>query len=166
MDNWQLSLIDKDLMYKVLSIPTCSQHEQRVREFLLKYSNAKGYEALLDDKGNAYLIKGTLGEGSYFPCVTAHMDSVHHKHIPYVKQNLPLPLLIDEVDGRHIIYANDIGIGGDDKAGIVIALTVMEHLPECKAVFFVEEEIGCGGSRNADLQWFRDVGYIIAFDSR
>ena len=56
-------------------------------------------------------------------------------------------------------------MGGDDKAGIVIALTIMEMLPVCKAVFFVEEEIGCGGSEVAELSWFRDVGYIIAFDA-
>ena len=56
-------------------------------------------------------------------------------------------------------------MGGDDKAGIVIALTIMENLPVCKAVFFVEEEIGCGGSTRVDLRWFKDVGYVMAFDS-
>lgn len=57
------------------------------------------------------------------------------------------------------------GLGGDDKAGIVIALTIMENLPVYKAAFFVEEEIGCGGSTKADLRWFKDVGYVMAFDS-
>ena len=32
-------------------------------------------------------------------------------------------------------------------------------------MFFVEEELGCQGSIKADLEWFRNIGYIIAFDA-
>ena len=41
----------------------------------------------------------------------------------------------------------------------------MDALPALKAVFFVEEEMGCLGSIEADLSWFSDVGYIFSFDS-
>jgi putative aminopeptidase FrvX len=93
------------------------------------------------------------------------MDTVHSRQIPFIEGNKKISLQTEVVNGNHLIFAEDFGLGGDDKAGIVIALTIMEMLPVCKAVFFVEEEIGCGGSEVAELSWFRDVGYIIAFDA-
>lgn len=47
----------------------------------------------------------------------------------------------------------------------MIALSILDIVPICEVVFFVEKEIGCGGSRNAELAWFGDVGYIMAFES-
>ena len=47
-----LSLIDGDLLYKVLSIPTVSEKEYRMQDFLLEYSRQKGIPASLDGKGN------------------------------------------------------------------------------------------------------------------
>ena len=161
----RLSLIDEKLLYKVLSIPTFSEKEYLMQEFLLKYSREKGIESSIDDKGNIYFCKGRVEEGQFFPCVSAHMDTVQDRQIPYIEANKPIPLITEETDDGHIIYAEGFGLGGDDKAGIVIALTIMEHLPACKAVFFVEEEIGCGGSTKAHLWWFKDVGYVMAFDS-
>ena len=160
-----LKLIDEELLYKVLSIPSCSRQEQCVQSFLMEHARLHGFAAKLDDKGNVYLRKGFLPQGEFFPCVTAHMDTVHYSHIPFINENKPIPLQTQEGYNEHYIYAEGFGLGGDDKAGIVVALTIMEKLQACKAVFFVEEEIGCGGSDLAELSWFSDVGYIIAFDS-
>ena len=136
-----LSLIDEDLLYKVLSIPTFSEKEYRMQDFLLEYSRQKGIPASMDSKGNIYLCKGMLGEGQFYPCVSAHMDTIQERQIPFIEADKPIPLITEETDDGHIIYAEGFGLGGDDKAGIVIALTIMENLPVCKAVFFVEEEI-------------------------
>jgi hypothetical protein len=38
-------------------------------------------------------------------------------------------------------------------------------MPVLKAAFFVDEEIGCLGSRQADPAFFENVGYCIEFDS-
>ena len=35
-----------------------------------------------------------------------------------------------------------------------------------KCAFFHSEEIGCVGSRNADMEWFKDVGYCFQGDRR
>jgi putative aminopeptidase FrvX len=165
---WQrlgLTTIDENLLYQVLSIPTYSGKEVRMQEFLFKYATEHGLQAHIDNKGNIYLQKGSLEKGRFFPCLVAHMDTVHSRQIPFIEANKKIPLQTEVVNGNHLIFAEDFGLGGDDKAGIVIALTIMEMLPVCKAVFFVEEEIGCGGSEVAELSWFRDVGYIIAFDA-
>ena len=165
---WQrlgLTTIDENLLYQVLSIPTYSGKEVRMQEFLFKYATEHGLQAHIDNKGNIYLQKGSLEKGRFFPCLVAHMDTVHSRQIPFIEANKKISLQTEVVNGNHLIFAEDFGLGGDDKAGIVIALTIMEMLPVCKAVFFVEEEIGCGGSEVAELSWFRDVGYIIAFDA-
>ena len=77
-----LSLIDGDLLYKLLSIPTFSEKEYRMQDFLLEYSRQKGIPASLDSKGNVYLCKGVMGEGQFYPCVSAHMDTIQDRQIP------------------------------------------------------------------------------------
>lgn len=57
------------------------------------------------------------------------------------------------------------GIGGDDKCGVYACLELLKELPNLKVGFFVSEETGCYGSRNADENFFENVGYIIQFDA-
>ena len=160
-----LNTINEDLMYKVLSIPSFTGKEYRMIEFLMEYTKDKGYDGGIDEKGNVYMCKGIPPDGGYYPCVTAHMDTVQYEQIPFVEAGKPIPLVTEEIKGKHWIYVENFGLGGNDKAGIVIALTIVDKLPACKAVFFVEEESGCYGSQKVDLSWFKDVGYIMAFDS-
>lgn len=138
-----------------------------MQEFLIQYAENRHIAVSKDWKGNIYLTKGKVENGGFYPCLTAHMDTVHSEQEAYVASNTAIPLITSErQDGKHKVYADgNMGLGGDDKAGIVIALSAMEHLEACKAVFFVEEEIGRKGSYNTDLKWFGDVGYVIGFDS-
>ena len=160
----ELKTINEELMYRILSIPTYTGKEHRMIEYLMDYAKDKGSDGGIDEKGTVYMCKGTPPEGGYYPCVTAHMDTVQYEQIPFIEAGKPIPLVTEEIKGKHRIYSEDFGLGGDDKAGIVIALAIVDKLPICKAVFFVEEECGCTGSRNADLSWFKDVGYVMAFD--
>jgi di/tripeptidase len=57
------------------------------------------------------------------------------------------------------------GIGGDDKCGVYGCLELLKELPNLKAAFFVSEETGCHGSRKADPEFFKNVGYGIQFDA-
>lgn len=141
-----LKIINEGLLYGLLSVPSFSGKEKWMQYYIMEYARRKDIPAGIDDKGTIYLCKGSLSEGEIYPCVTAHMDTVHSRQIPFIEANKKIPLQTEVVNGNHLIFAEDFGLGGDDKAGIVIALTIMEMLPACKAVFFVEEEIGCGGS--------------------
>lgn len=162
----KLENINEQMMYDVLSTPSFSCMEECMQQFLIEYAAKKEIELIQDAKGNVYLKKGKPADGGFYPCLTAHMDTVQWAQMEYVKKNEPISLIEEEnSNGRHIIYAEDFGLGGDDKAGIVIALSIMDSIPVCKTVFFVEEEIGCEGSSHATLDWFKDVGYIIAYDA-
>jgi hypothetical protein len=77
-------------------------------------------------------------------------------------------MTVVEEDGCFVAYGEDgqrIGLGGDDKAGVYVCLELLLAMPVLKAAFFVDEEIGCLGSRQADPAFFEDVGYCIEFDS-
>jgi di/tripeptidase len=41
----------------------------------------------------------------------------------------------------------------------------LKELPNLKVAFFVSEETGCHGSRKADPEFFKNVGYAIQFDA-
>ena len=58
------------------------------------------------------------------------------------------------------------GLGADDKNGIWIALSCLKKYPAMKVAFFVQEEVGCRGSSNADMDFFGDVLYVIEPDRR
>lgn len=154
-------LLDKDFVKRVLSVPSYTGHEQRVREFILSWASEHSVETMCDDAGNVYLTKGSVGDGEYFPCLTSHMDTVHTKNIEHVDNDEPLEIIEAEDD---VFYCSD-GIGGDDKAGIAICLSLVEKLDVAKACFFVEEEPGCLGSERLCEDWFNDVGYCVAYDS-
>ena len=59
-----------------------------------------------------------------------------------------------------------VGIGGDDKVGVIIALQMLEDLDAVKVVFFRDEEIGCQGSRNAKMGFFADCSFLLQADRR
>lgn len=57
----------------VLSIPTTSKDESMMVEFVQEWASSHGVSASIDSAGNLYLTKGSA---SFFPCVTAHLDTV------------------------------------------------------------------------------------------
>ena len=116
-----------------------------------------------DKDGNLFATKGTPPEGEYYPCIVAHLDSVHDI-IPEGRYN------ILELGGKAFAMDSETlrfcGVGGDDKAGLYIALQVLRSVPFCKVALFVDEEVGCEGSGAAALDWFNDCAYLIQNDRR
>jgi len=163
----------KELLKEILSIPTYFSSEERIKEFLIKYANERKITLYQDKKGNLYMIKGILDKGEYYPCVLAHMDTVHHEQISLVTNNIKLNIYEDNNAGNPRLWAsykkydseNLTGIGGDDKAGIFICLELLEKYDKIIAAFFVEEEFGCRGSKMVDTKILENVGYFIQFDA-
>jgi putative aminopeptidase FrvX len=146
---------------EVLSIPTYSQDEKLMIEYLQKVLTEKGYQHYTDEHGNIYATKG---ESQNYPCFIAHTDTVH-------KVNLNLTVVEGYQKGETVLKGVDCvtgkptGIGGDDKCGVFLALEMLGTLPNVKVAFFVSEEIGCRGSQHADPEFFKNVGYAIQYDS-
>jgi len=161
MEKQQLQRL-KDL----LSIPTYTWEEQDLINYLKEELNKiKGVYYYEDKLGCLYITKGYAES---YPCFVAHLDSAHPKVPMVVKeeyqpnaQNEPKLALkaYEEATGE------PTGIGGDDKAGVFTCMEILRELDTCKVFFPVAEETGCHGSRQADPNFFKSVGYAIQFDS-
>ena len=159
-----------ELLKDVLSIPSISGKENLIRDYIIEFAQNNDIEFEVDSKGNVYLTKGkdrmTLGE--YYPCVVSHIDTVHRSHIELIEKNIRLDI-VDKGNGDLIAYNPltelQTGIGGDDKCGVFVCLSLFLELDILKGAFFVEEEIGMLGSKEADPKFFKNVGYAIQFDA-
>lgn len=169
-----LRYIDKDFLLDCMSVPTHSELEYRMVAYIIMWAKRNNIYYEFDEFGNVYLTKGELDEGEYYPCVTSHLDTVQSKHDPYIYAGVPLELKVSEMVNQGVVEhkvsvnnegGSEIGIGADDKGGICICLSMFEHLDKLKACFFLDEERGCHGSDKLDEDWFKNVGYVIGFDS-
>jgi putative aminopeptidase FrvX len=158
---------DYQLLKDVLSVPTKTYKEDRMIEFLVEWLTKNNFSFEVDEYYNIYVTKQTDENVEYFPCVVAHTDTVHQldvinvheEQLPNDQGDLKLSLKGYNDDG------NPTGIGGDDKCGVFACLELLKELPNLKAAFFVSEETGCHGSKNASKSFFGDVGYAIQFDA-
>lgn len=158
---------DYQLLKDVLSVPTKTYKEDRMIEFLVDWLTKNNFSFEVDDYYNIYVTKQTDENIEYFPCVVAHTDTVHQLDIINVhEEQLPndqgeLKLALKGYNDK----GNPTGIGGDDKCGVFACLELLKELPNLKVAFFVSEETGCHGSKNASKNFFDNVGYAIQFDA-
>lgn len=159
-----------DLLKEVLSVPTKTFREEKMVQFICEWLDENEISYYVDSHKNIYAQKGNIEDlksDSYFPCVISHTDTVHNLDTINIKEEL---LLNAQGERKLSLKAyNDsnkpTGIGGDDKCGVFACLVLLKELPYLKAAFFVSEEVGCIGSKNADDKFFTNVGYGIQFDA-
>lgn len=157
---------DYELLKKVLSVPTKTYKEDKMIEFLTSWLVENDIPHFIDEMGNIYATKQSE-DIEYFPCVVAHTDTVHELDTINIHE-----MMLPNDQGEYkLAYKafNDLnqptGIGGDDKCGVYVCLELLRELPNVKAAFFVSEETGCHGSKNADKSFFSNVGYVLQFDA-
>ena len=149
----------KKLLIDILCIPSESGNCDAMFDFISGHCQGKGMSAEQDERGNLYITKG---KAKTYPCVVAHMDTVHH-----IEKGGIVPVAINgNVTGINPLTMEQTGIGGDDKCGIYAAIMCLEKLPACKAAFFVDEEVGCLGSGDCCIEWFSDCRFILQADRR
>ena len=159
-----------DLLKDVLSIPTQTYREELMILYITLWLRENNIEYYIDDNENIYATKQEsqdLPKDFYFPCVISHTDTVHKiDTINVVEESLPnaqgeLKLALKAYNNQ----GEPTGIGGDDKCGVFACLSLLKEMPYLKAAFFVSEETGCHGSKKADPEFFKNVGYAIQFDA-
>lgn len=162
---YTLKYANKEFLYEIMSIPTLSEHEYRMVTHIILWARNHGIDYELDSYGNLYLTKGVLNEGEFYPCVTAHLDTVQEKHKAFIMAGAELDIKTRVKNNKHELYVDGIGIGADDKGAIFIGLSMMEKIDVIKGAFFLEEEINMKGSEKLNERFFDDVGYVVGFDS-
>ena len=83
---------DKDFLKRVLSIPSVSYREERIRDFILGFAKRRAITVTVGKAGNVYLTKGRIGKGEYVPCFVNHMDTMQAPQLEYVYRNARLPV--------------------------------------------------------------------------
>jgi len=143
----------------LLKVQASSDNEKLIYYYLCKWLEYRNIEYYTDEVGN---IIATKGKADIYPCVVAHMDTVHdiYSDFKIVKSK--------GIDNNIILKAfsqnKQVGVGGDDKCGIFACLYLLKNIDNLKVIFFTKEEIGLIGSTNIDLNIFNNVGYIIQLD--
>jgi tripeptide aminopeptidase len=103
----------------------------------------------------------TKGKATPYPCVVSHMDTVHE-----IVEDLTPVEINGNITGINSYTMQQTGIGGDDKVGIFIALECLHKFDNIKVVFFRDEEVGCEGSYEPDMKFFKDCNFILQCDRR
>ena len=152
MRKFELQLID------VLKIQSYSGDFMHMSNFICKKIKALGLEYTKDKLGNIYVVKG---DSDVYPTMVCHIDTVH-KYNPNYKvfqagRNI---FAVDKMDCARL------GVGGDDKVGVFMTLKMLEHRDVFKAAFFVDEEIGCVGSRDCNFDFFENSSLVLECDRK
>ena len=92
----------------------------------------------------------------------AHLDQVQREHS---KDFIPIETK-ELIFGYSPNQRRQEGLGADDKNGIWCALKCLKKYEALKVAFFVEEETGCRGSSQADIDFFKDCRFVIQPDRR
>lgn len=158
-------------MVSIFSIQSPSGKEYMMKAFILGKLKAMHVSYTVDPMGNILVTKGNIEEGEYYPCIVAHMGTVHdfkkdykvvHGNLKGKKEEILWSSCLDKATGK----IEDCGGCGDDGGGIFVALEALKNLDVIKIAFFVQEEVGCIGSKHVSLDFFKDVGYIIQGDRK
>ena len=149
----------KQLLIDTLSVQTSSGKEDKMIAYIKEFVTKNIPSAKVEVKDNNVYV--TKGVADYYPCIVSHTDTVHDMYQDFG---------VYERDGVLFAFSNDtetqVGIGGDDKVGVWIGLAMLLTKDVVKCAFFHSEEIGCVGSSQADMSFFKDVGYCFQSDRR
>lgn len=93
--------------------------------------------------------------GSVPVLLVAHLDTVHRESVRDICYN-----------AEQTVAMSPQGIGGDDRAGVWMALYIL-HRVRCHVLFCEDEEIGCVGARRFTRSTLRpQINYIVEMDRR
>jgi len=149
-------------------IPSPSRHEGAVAAYVRAQVEALGLRVEEDDAGAALgsdtgnLIVHTEGRGEPF-FLTAHMDTV-----PPTPVDGQVPVV---VEGDRVHTGGRSILGGDDKAGVAVALEMLRLAAEqsfrpLDVVFTVQEELGARGATHLAAERLRArEGFVLDGDT-
>lgn len=143
---------------EVLSIQTASYEQWRMFAYIIRQVSKIPDTSYYVSDGNIYIQRG---EADTYPCMVAHMDTVHA-----ITDDLYPIEFNGNITGFDRVNMEQVGIGGDDKVGVYIALKCLMEFDTIKVAFFRDEEVGCMGSYQAHMPFFSDCRFVLQCDRR
>lgn len=153
--------LDWRLLKRLYSIHSPSGKEDKMIKFLISYIQSLPGNIKLgkDAYGNLYAMKG---KSETYPCVVSHLDQVQRIYSKDFKAIETRDIIFGYSPSNHQFE----GLGADDKNGIFICLEALKKYDCIKVAFFREEETGCRGSSNSQMDFFTDCRFVIQCDRR
>lgn len=149
-----------ELLKELYGISARTHQEKDMISFVSQRLTYLGVTFTTDNAGNIYATKG---KADTYPCIAAHLDEVHEAR----EEGYEVLVIRDEfIIGFNSGKREFNGIGADDKNGIWVCLKCLEKFDNLKCVFFVGEEQGCIGSRQADMKFFDDCRFVLQCDRK
>ncbi len=149
-----------ELLKELYGISAHTHQEKDMIAFVSQRLADLGVTFTVDEVGNIYATKG---QADTYPCLAAHLDEVHEAR----EKGYEVLVVRDEfIIGFNSGKREFNGIGADDKNGIWVCLKCLEKYDNLKCVFFVGEEQGCIGSRQADMKFFDDCRFVLQCDRK
>jgi len=150
-----------DYFEQISKIPRCSQHEEKIRDFIQEEGEKLGFKTKVDEIGNLVIsipAKSTEKEKLILQC---HMDMVCEKNndVEHDFSTDALKLKIIEIGNKKWLTAEGTTLGADNGTGICFNLSLMKKIHEgslkldtlsLELVFTVLEEFNLGGAKNID----------------
>ena len=135
---------------EIAAIPRPSHHEERIREYILRFAERHGLEHCLDEAGNVYIRKGaTPGmENRKGIVLQAHLDMVPQKNNDkeFDFENDPIEAYVD----GEWVTANGTTLGADNGIGAASILAVLADDSavhgDIEGLFTATEETGMDGA--------------------
>ena len=147
-----------DLLVETLAVQATSKNDSDMIEYLKEKIKSYGLKYSQDTYGNIYVTKGN---SKLYSCIVSHIDTVHKIYGTFeIFQSEDLLFAFSPTEGEQV------GIGGDDKVGVTICLNALRDLSNIKVVFFKDEEVGCLGSKEADMKFFLNCNIVLQADRR
>ena len=140
---------------------SCKEHD--MVSFILNYCYKIPHLTFsIDKECNLFITKNTTNPENY-ACIVAHMDTVHS-----FTSARELVMHNNIVSAYYIKSGIQCGLNADDCNGILVALQLLETLPNLKVCFTTQEEMGGKGAQEAanNIEFFLDVQYLIQADRR
>ena len=155
--------VNLKLLKRLYLIDHESTNEHDMISFILNYCYKIPHLIFaVDSERNLFITKNTTNPENY-ACIVAHMDTVH-------SFTTARELIIHDgvISAQYIKSGLPCGLNADDCNGILVALQLLETLPNLKVCFTTQEEIGGKGADVAadNIEFFLDVRYLIQADRR
>lgn len=169
----EVKVTDKKLLISLVSIQSTTRHDEDINAFIEKtISEIDGVSVKKDSFGNIYGTKGSGANG--YKCIVAHTDTVHSfekDRLIYMHGDNLFAMAKNQTTSSYSYYKNDslikqVGVGGDDRAGIYTAILALRDFDDIKAAFFRFEETGCNGSEKAEMDFFADCNFVVQCDRK
>lgn len=143
-------------LIRILRIQTETYDQFRMFAYIIREVKTIPGCLYYANKGNLYITKGVVND---YPCLVAHMDTVHK-----ICEDLTTVKIGENITGFNRYTMQQSGIGGDDKVGVFIALECLHLFDHIKIAFFRDEEGGCKGSYEADTSFFDNCNFVLQCD--